>query len=117
MSDSRPAKIRISPGAANSLIPYENQAEKSTVAWYQSAFGALMWLAIYSCLDLAYLVGVLSRFCSNSGPTHVELVKHVLRYVSGTLELSSKFDREWDTPDDVIAYTDSDFAGSKPDRK
>ncbi len=117
MSDCKPAKIPISPGVANSLIPYENQAEKGTVAWYQSAIGALMWPAIHSRPDLAYSVGVLSRFCSNPGPTHVELVKHVLRYVSGTLELGLKFDREANRPDDVIGYTDSDFAGSKPDRK
>ncbi len=79
--------------------------------------GALMWPAIHSHPDLAFSVGVLSRFCSNPGPTQVELVKHVLRYVSGTLELSLKFDREADTPDNVIGYTDSDFAGSKPDQK
>ncbi len=33
-SDCKPAKIPISPGVANSLIGYENQAEKGTVAWY-----------------------------------------------------------------------------------
>ncbi len=76
-----------------------------------------MWPAIHSRPDLAYSVGVLSRCCSNPGPTHVELVKHVLRYLSGTLELGLKFDAEADTSDDVIGYTDSDFAGSKPGRK
>ncbi len=60
---------------------------------------------------------VLSQFCSNPGPTNIELVKHVLRYVSGTLELGSNFDGEADTLDDVIGYTDSDFARSKPDQK
>ena len=48
MSDCRPAKIPISPGVANSLTAYEDQAEKSTVAWYQSAAGALMWPAMHS---------------------------------------------------------------------
>ncbi len=62
-------------------------------------------------------MGVLSGFCSNPRPTHVEFVKHVLQYVSGTLELSLKSDREVDTPDDVNGYTDFDFAGSKPDQK
>ncbi len=62
-------------------------------------------------------MGVLTRICSDPGPTHVELVKPVLQYASGTLELGLKFDGEADTPDDVIGYTDSDFAGSKPDRK
>ncbi len=50
-------------------------------------------------------------------PTYIELDKQVLRYVSGTLELGLKFDGEANTPDDVIGYTDSDFAGSKQDRK
>ena len=34
-----------------------------------------------------------------------------------TLDLSLKFDGEADMPDDVVKYTDSDFAGSKTDRK
>ena len=117
MSDCRPAKIPISPGVANSLTVYEDKAEKSIVALYQSAVRALMWPAMHSRLDLAYSVGVLSRFCSNPRLIHVELVKRVLRYVSGTLHLGLTYDREADTPDDVIGYTDSDFAGSKPDQK
>ncbi len=71
MSDCRPAKILITPGVANSLIAYENQAEKDTVAWYQSAVGAFMRPAIHSRPDLAYSVGVLSRFCSNPGSTNL----------------------------------------------
>ena len=78
MSNYKPVKIPISPRVANSLTPYEDQAEKSTVAWYQSAVGALIRPAIYARPDLAYSVGVLSRFCKNSGPADVELVKHVL---------------------------------------
>ncbi len=117
MSDCRPAKIPISLGVANSLTIYKDQTEMSTIAWCQSDVGALMWPDMHPRPDLAYSVGVPSRFCSNPGPVHVELVKHVLRYVSGTLELGLTFDGEADTPDDVIRYTDSDFAGSKTDRK
>lgn len=54
--------------------------------------GAFMRLAMHACLDLAYLVGVLSRFYNNPRPTHVELVKHVLRYISGTLDSGLKSD-------------------------
>ena len=67
MSDCRPAKIPISPGVANSLTANENQAEKDTVAWYQSAVGALMWPALHSRPDLAYSVGVLSRIAATPG--------------------------------------------------
>ena len=113
MSNCRPANIPFNPGVAGSLTTYKDQAEQSPIVWYQSAVGALMWPAIHSRPDLAYSVRALSRFCSNPGPAHVELVKHVFRYVSGILELGLKFDGEADTPDDIIGYTDADFAGSK----
>lgn len=115
--DCRPAKIPISPGVANSLTTDENQADERTIAWYQSAVGALMWRAMQSGPDLAYSVGVLSRFRSNPGPVHVGLVKHVLRYVSGMLDIGLTFNGDADTPNDVVGYTDSDFAGSRSDRK
>ncbi len=62
-------------------------------------------------------MGVLSRFCSNLGPVNVELVKHLLWYLSGTLYLGLKFDGKADTPDDLVGYKDSDFAGSKTYQK
>ena len=78
---------------------------------------ALIWPAIYACQDLFYSVGVRSWFCDNLGPVHMELVKYVLWYVFKTLDLDVKFDGEVDRADDVIRYTDSDFARSKTDRK
>ena len=47
----------------------------------------------------------------------MKLLKHVLRYISGTLDLGLKFDREADMLDDVVEYTIFNFAGSKTDRK
>lgn len=48
---------------------------------------------------------------------HVELAKHILQYVSETLDFGLKFDGEAGTLDDIVGYTDSNFAGSKSDRK
>lgn len=72
---------------------------------------------MHSCPDLAYLVWVLSCFGSHPKPRHIELVKYVLRYVSETLDLGLTFDGKANIPDDMIGYTDSDFAGSKTNRK
>ena len=44
------------------------------------------------------------------------LVKQVLRYISGTIEKGLVFQGN-DTPDDVVGYINSDFAGSKTNRK
>lgn len=72
---------------------------------------------MYFCPNLAYLVGVLSRFYSNPGLAHIKLMKHVLQYISEIPELGLKFDGEVNISDNVVGYTDSDFAGSKPDQK
>ncbi len=58
----------------------------------------------------------ISCFCSKSGLTHDELVRNFLQYVFGKLEISLRFDGKMITSDYVIRYTDSDFAGSKPDQ-
>ena len=79
--------------------------------------GALIWPAMHSRPDLAYSVRVLSQFSSNSGPVHVRLVKHMLQYISGTIGLGLTFDDGAAIPDDVVSYTDSNFARSKPDQK
>lgn len=75
--------------------------------------GTVILFAIQTYLDLAYLIGVLSRFYKNPGLTHVELVKYVLQYVFRTLDLQSTFDREVNMLNDVVRYTDSDFARLK----
>lgn len=72
---------------------------------------------MHSYPDLAYLIGVLSRFCSNRGPEYIKLFWHVLQYVSGTLQLGLKFDEETETQDDVLGSIDSHFARLKPDQK
>lgn len=76
-----------------------------------------MWPAIHTRPDLAYLMGILSQFYKNLGPAYVKLVKRVLQYIYRTLDLGFTFDRKADTPDNVIGYTDSNFARSKTDWK
>lgn len=72
---------------------------------------------MYTYLNLTYLMGLFNQFNYNLKPVYMELVKHILRYVSKTLDLNLKFDGKADIPDDVIRYIDSDFAESKIDQK
>lgn len=46
---------------------------------------SLMYGMIYTRLDLAYSISILSRFMSNPGKSHWGDLKWVLRYVNGTL--------------------------------
>ena len=53
---------------------------------YIHAMGSLMYLAILTCPNIAYAVGVLAKFNSNPGVPHWKAVKHVFRYLKGTLD-------------------------------
>lgn len=62
-------------------------------------------------------MGVFSRFYKNLGLIYLKLIKHILQYISGILNLGLKFDRKVDTPDNVVGYIDSQFVELKIDWK
>ncbi len=61
----------------------------------------------YTRLDTAYSIRVLSRYCSNPGPTHCSLVVQVFCYLFGTLDLEITF--QADSSDKLVGCTDSDY--------
>ena len=109
MQDCRPVSTPMEPGTGNLLFPSDQQADKETIIWYQSVIGFLMWAAIYIRPDLAYSVGVISRYCSNLEKFHCDLLQHILKYVAGSLLLGIVFRKHSD--DELIGYSHSDFAG------
>src|SRR5215472_2982159 len=54
---------------------------------YLQAVGSLMYLAVATRPDIAYAIGVLARFNKNPGMAHWKAVKHIFRYLKGTLDL------------------------------
>ena len=69
--------------------------EKAKIAKvpYAFAIGSLMYAMIATCPDIAFAVGVVSRYMSNCGKKHWEVVKGVMRYLNGTKELCICFGR------------------------
>ena len=78
---------------------------------YRSAIGSLMYLATCTRPDLAASVSELSRFNQNPGIAHWEGVKHVLRYVKGTVGEGLLYKRGAQV--EVWGYSDSGHAGDK----
>ncbi|XP_033224455.1 exocyst complex component 6B isoform X3 [Belonocnema kinseyi] len=52
---------------------------------YREAIGSIMFLMVVSRLDLAYAIGLLSRFMQNPHHVHWTAIKRVLKYIKGTL--------------------------------
>ena len=101
----------MNPGVANSLFPSQQQADRATIKWYQSAMDFLMWPALHTRHNIAYLVGVLFRYCANPGTIYCNLVTQIFRYLAGTWNLGITF--RSNTTDELVEYTDSDWAGLK----
>ncbi|MCO5577494.1 hypothetical protein L7F22_031325 [Adiantum nelumboides] len=57
--------------------------------------------------DIAFAVGVVSRFMSNPDKKHWEAVKGVLRYLNGTKDMCICFEKG---DLSVVGYTDADYA-------
>jgi hypothetical protein len=99
------------PGVANSLVSVHEEADDATVKLYQQLIGSLMWS---TRPDLAYSVRVFSRYAHNPSQIHCTLIKRVLRYVVDTIDVGLTFSKQSD--DDLMEYSDSDFADLKDKR-
>ena len=53
---------------------------------YVSVVGSLMYAMVCTRLDIAHVVGVLSKYMSKLGKEHWTFVKRVLRYLRGTTD-------------------------------
>src|SRR5258707_7035435 len=58
---------------------------------YLSAVGSLMYLAIGTHPDIAFAVGLLSRFNSCPDKVHSNAIQHVFKYLKATVDLGLEF--------------------------
>ena len=80
---------------------------------YISAVGSLLYLAIATRPDIAYTVGVLARFNTNPGRAHWAAVKHLFRYLKGTLHYKLTYSPSSTSKDLFVGYSDADHGGDK----
>ncbi|KAL6347430.1 hypothetical protein AAG906_025145 [Vitis piasezkii] len=64
----------------------EEERDHMSKVPYASAIGSLMYAMVCTRPDIAYAVGVVSRFMSRPGKQHWEAVKWILRYLKGSLD-------------------------------
>nr|GFA31473.1 hypothetical protein [Tanacetum cinerariifolium] len=81
---------------------------------YRSMIESLMYL-IASRLDIMYAVCVCARFQVIPKVSHLYAVKRIFRYLKGHPKLGLWYPR--DSLFELVAYTDSDYAGASLDRK
>jgi hypothetical protein len=83
---------------------------------YRSIIGSLRYI-MNTRPDLAYSVGVVSRYMEAPRKAHWVAVKRILRYLKGTIGYGCKYERGIGLKPILLGYSDSDFAGDAEDRK
>ncbi|GKA21414.1 hypothetical protein Tco_0701403, partial [Tanacetum coccineum] len=92
----------------------DGDADDVDVYLYRSMIGSLMYL-IASRPDIMFAVCACARFQVTPKTSHLLVVKRIFRYLKGKPTLGLWYSR--DSPFEIVAYIDSDYAGATQDRK
>ena len=92
----------------------EEPVALDTKTYYQQIIGTLIYAAIGTRPDIAFVATRLSQFNNNPTQEHIKYAKYVLRYLKGTKELKIKYDGASDAW--LIGYSDSDWGENRDDR-
>jgi hypothetical protein len=76
---------------------------------YRSIIGSMRYL-VNTRPDIAFVVGIVSRFMEDPRAKHWAAVKQILRYLAGTVNYGCVYTK-------LLGYSDSDLAGDVDDRK
>lgn len=82
---------------------------------YSNVIGSIMYAMIGTRCDLAYAVGLVSRYMSRPGLVHWAVVKWVLRYMKGTKEHKLVFRNNESFK--VEGFCDADFSADLDKRR
>nr|GEW51697.1 hypothetical protein [Tanacetum cinerariifolium] len=93
---------------------YDEDGKEVDVHMYRLMIGSLMYLTS-SRPDIMFAVCACARYQVNPKVSHLHVVKRNFRYLKGLPKFGLWYPK--DSPFDLVAYTDSDYAGASLDRK
>ncbi|GJS48585.1 uncharacterized mitochondrial protein-like protein [Tanacetum coccineum] len=92
----------------------DEDGKEVDVHMYRLMIGSLMYLTS-SRPDIMFAVCACARYQVNPKVSHLHVVKRIFRYLKGQPKLGLWYPK--DSPFDLVAYIDSDYAGASLDRK
>jgi hypothetical protein len=112
MEDCNPCAV---PMEARLKLKKDGDGKVVDATNYRSIVGSLRYL-VHTRPDITFAVGYLSRFMEKPTSEHLAAVKHLLRYIAGTLNLGVTYRRGYGALQ-LLGYSDADLAGDVNDRK
>jgi hypothetical protein len=108
-SCSTPMEVRLRLSARGT-------SEEVDATMYRSLVGSLRYL-VHTRPDISFAVGYVSRFMEKPRQEHLAAVKHLLRYIAGTVDYGLVYPKFTKGNNRLIGYSDSDLGGDVDERK
>ncbi|KAJ9561577.1 hypothetical protein OSB04_006737 [Centaurea solstitialis] len=102
------------PMAPPLSLDKDSKGKPVDVTLYRGMIGSLLYLTA-SRPDIMYSTCLCARYQAEPKESHLTAVKRIFRYLKGTPNMGLWYSK--DSGFDLTAYSDSDFAGCKIDRK
>ena len=107
-------KVVGTPMNVNEKLQLVDGIEKADGSYFQSLVGGLIYLT-QTCPNIAFSVGVISRFVHSPMKHHLGVAKRVLHYIVGTTTFGLWYSHNFNLT--ICGFSDSDYAGSLDDKK
>jgi len=103
MQDCNSTKVPMDPGTK---LHEDKQGEKVDATEYRRIIGCLRYL-IHTRPDIAFSVGVVSRYMEKPTTMHMLAVKKIIRYLRGSIDLGLVYTLG-EEKEEIVGYSDSD---------
>jgi hypothetical protein len=111
MLDCKPIATPMDP---NMKLQEDEGKNLEDVTMYQRMVGSLIYLTL-TRPDISYSVGVVNRYMSKPKKPHLDAVRHILRYVKGTINFGILYKKTKECQ--MLCYCDADYAGDYGTRR
>ncbi len=111
MTSCKPISI---PLEQNVKVSADERDLLEDTTMYRCIVGSLIYMTI-TRPDLSYAVGVVSQFMQTPRKPHLDVVRHILRYIKHTLHCGIFYESKSQLQ--IHGYMDADWAGNVSDRR
>ena len=114
MSNAKPRSTpcELKPSVVNSSQSYETKTPRR----YREIVGSLIYAMTCTRPDICWVVTKLSQHLDNPDEADWVMVKHVLRYLKGTLDYKLSYTKS-ESDLCLVGYSDSDWGSTEDDRR
>lgn len=112
MESCNPTRFPMDPKA---VITKDEGGTAVNATEYKSIIGGLRYL-VHTRPDIAFAVGIISRYMEKPTELHLNAAKRILRYIRGTVSYGLIYS-ETSANNAITGFSDSDLGGNVEDRK